>query len=358
MLHVLNTLLRLTLFGALMQICQAAILFAAPDRPPLKIGAILPLSGEFAEMGQEIRRGIELAMDRHAAEINIHVDFQDMQSMNLKSAAAAAQKVLNLERASVGFCVFMDDAEVVGPIFNKAGVPLLVLWDSSRQLRHMGRYVFSNGFSTEFAGEAAARFSYEKLRLRRMALVQHESSWGDIIAKAFQDEYEKLGGRLAFAARLPLTGADYRTAALQITNRKADGVYFPLSLDGASFLKELQLRRAKLALVSADTMVVPGTIEAAGAAAEGVIFTSVYSEKAEELKARYGSRYAKEPIDSTWVSFGFDGIERVAEAVRVQSSQGGSLAAAFSKIYGESRSAERKIKFFQVRGGRPFPLPD
>src|ERR1017187_10767635 len=91
--------------GLVIIVALAGMLFLRRHRDnekenPLKIGVILPLTGDAASYGVDCRRGIEMEVDniRKQQEHEIDVDFEDSKA-DPATAVAAFNKLANVDRA-------------------------------------------------------------------------------------------------------------------------------------------------------------------------------------------------------------------------------------------------------------------
>jgi len=122
------------------------------DAKPIRIAALLALSGDIAPLGNEVLRGAQIAVEEHKS-LPVTLIVEDIQSLVPKVAVSAAHKVLDTNKVDAAVTMIVEEAQPIAPLFDRAQRPLLVLWDSNKSLSEMGRFVFSNGFSTEKAGQ-------------------------------------------------------------------------------------------------------------------------------------------------------------------------------------------------------------
>jgi len=333
----------------------------APDSGAFTVGAILPLTGDLASLGQEVRRGIELATaDANVKGITVQVDYQDDQTLIATAVANAANKIVNIDHAQAGLTMIIEEARPAIPIFENARVPLLVLWDSNEYLKTAGQYVFSNGFSTEKAGQKMADYAFRTLHLTHVAVVGHADAWADIIGPAFISEFEKLGGTIVFNESVAVETTDYRSVIAKVKQVNPDGIYFPLiPPTSAPFLTQLKQNGVKAILLAGDAFT-QDMIVGAGDAAEGVYLTNIYSfsDDPSGLSAKYEKQYGTVPFDLALLTFGYDGLNKLLEA----GQKGGTftsvgIKAGLDSLYGLERSPNREEKIYQVRGGIPVEVP-
>lgn len=315
----------------------------------VKLGAILPLSGDLAFIGEEIQRGMELAKEEAKEDgIDIRIIYGDDQSFSATAAVNAANKLINIDKIDVGITAFIEEAKPIAPIFNDKEVPLIVVWDSNKFIQEGGDYLFSTGFSTEKAGEKMATFAYQELGLREIAIVSHIDAWAEIISESFQDKFESLGGAIVRHEKHQTTEEDYRTTIAKIKLDDPDAVYFPLiPPTSINFLIQAKQLGLEVDLLSGDALI-QDVIDGAGSAAEEIYYTNIFTTDAEELIARYKEKYGADPIDITLVSFGYEGINAIKEAVSYEDT---NLRDGLVRTIGVSRTVDRAERIYKVVNG-------
>lgn len=86
------------------------------------VGASLPLSGELAEVGQDILRGFELAKkDFNSDKFRIEVIVED-DGFQGRNAASAAMKLVNIDKVDAIISLW-DMAEIIAPIAESKKIP-------------------------------------------------------------------------------------------------------------------------------------------------------------------------------------------------------------------------------------------
>ncbi len=311
----------------------------------LKVGVILPLSGEFAFIGDEIQRGMKLAQDESGKDIKII--FEDDQ-FTPSISVNAANKLTNINQVDVGVTVLVEEAKPITPIFENSKTPLVVVWDSTKFIKN-SEFMFSTGFSTELAGEKIADFSFNKQGLRKIAVVSHNEPWSELISKSFKQRFKELGGEIVLHERHNLEDNDFRGTITKIKNSNADGVYLPLiapnSVDFLVQTKELNLNKQ---LLSADGLL-QDVIDASGIAAEEIYYTNIFTDNSEGLRKKYLKKYGSESIDITLVSFGYDAFKTVIKAY--EENPDDLKQGLFDVI--EGKTINRVERIYQVRNGKP-----
>jgi branched-chain amino acid transport system substrate-binding protein len=314
----------------------------------IKIGIIAPLSGDYAAIGEELKKGVDLAVDQLKLKgKDISVVYEDDQ-FDPKSTVSAANKLITIEKVDFAVVFSIEEAKPIISIFNEHKVPLVLLWDSSNFLRDSGPYIFSNGFSVEMNGQKMADFAYDNLKLRKVAVVYHIDEWSKIIYKSFEDQFKKNGGEIVFTDSVQVGTSDFNVMLLKIKSLKPDGIYFPLiPFDSISFIKQAKQLGIKTSMLSGDALI-QDVIDGAGNSAENIYFTNVYSDNSD-LSNLYKTKYGKESGGFPFVATGFDGIMKIGNQLNGEDD----IKTTLDKIFGKDRTVVRVEKVFQVKDGKP-----
>lgn len=173
-LHVLTALLLLALS------LQAPSVSLAET---IKFGAILPLSGEMALHGTEVRRGIELALEDAVANNPEHdyaIFFEDNEGSTIKSAAAA-QKLISQTQVDAIITLWPPAAQVVAPYTEQAEtLHYTIAWDPDISRRN--KFILNH----QCMVDQVARITLRHLQLsgvKRVAFFHLEESGFDLGAE-------------------------------------------------------------------------------------------------------------------------------------------------------------------------------
>jgi len=119
------------------------------EEEPIKIGAVLPLTGTESSWGADAKEGIELAVE----EINsrggiknkkIEIIYEDGQCKP-EPAVTAAQKLINVDRVSVIIGEICSSATLaIAPITETAKVVLISPGSASPKITEAGDFIFRN----------------------------------------------------------------------------------------------------------------------------------------------------------------------------------------------------------------------
>jgi len=353
-----------------------AVMFALPVQAgepenagdTLKLGAILHLTGAFAMEGKGFREGIELA----EAEINknggiggkkLKVIIEDSR-YTPRVAQTATKKLLNIDKVIGAVTSTYTETVAIGPEFEKAGVPLINLWDSAKEIEDIGNYVFGIGTWTPSSGEKPAEFVFNKLGAKKTALVYFNNQWSQSCAEYFKSRYLELGGEIIASFVLNSDDTDFRTILARLKASDPEAVYAPVSDHPLAFFKQYKQVGPRVPLVTSD-VITSAIISEDPKAVEG-IYQSLTADPdnsaAKEMGKHYKARFGKEADQLLFVSWGYDGIQLLAQALRNADSDPQKINEELYKIndfagasgtisINEKGSSPKLASIFQVRDG-------
>ncbi len=316
------------------------------------IGAIMPLTGELALLGQEMQRGMEIA----AKEENIKLIIEDDGLFDARLAINGANKLL-AQQVDATIIGFVNDAVYIAPIHEENEVPLVVLYDSNENLHGLD-YTFSIGYSTELVGKQMAKYSIEELEIKTLCLIDHIDPWAEVIGKAFVKEFISLGGEIICHQTHAPNDQDYKTSILKAT--KADAIYAALiPPKNAEFFSQTKELGYKGKILTGDALIddllgLPGT--------EGIIYTNIYEAKTSkggQLSEKYKEKYGEESPSPAHVQMGYDAIKVLSHAKKQEGNFYENFkttkdleVAGPSITFDEEGMANREEKIFQVINGK------
>ncbi|MEZ4754618.1 MAG: ABC transporter substrate-binding protein [Bdellovibrionota bacterium] len=320
----------------------------AQDSKKITIPVFLFLTGDYASLGTSVKSGIELAVSENDLSEQIILKFEDIGTLEAGKMVSAAQKSFAFDNPFCGVTMTADEAAPVAPIFQAKKVPLITLWDSTEDFLSHGNYMFSTGFSAEKAGEKIAEFSIKNLKSKKLAIVSHISAWAEALIKGYKRKAKELGAEVILEQPLSPETTDFRSSLLKVKKLNPDSVFFPLLGNASSFLKQARTYEISSDLVSGDTMIVPGELEASGEAANGVYYGAVYAENEPELRKK-----TKEEITYMFaLSLGYNGMRKILEALALKRSLELSTRDSFEKIIGPSRTLDKEVRMHVVKDGK------
>ena len=204
----------------------------------VKIGAVLPLSGPLAGIGEQARIGLDLA----AAEINasggilgtpVEIDYRDSRTEPTTAEREARALIKEQALAIVG-PVSSASRDAMAATMAQHKTPLLYATDYEGG--HNARYLFFFNTVPNQSALPLLRYMHERMGTT-YALLGADYVWPRATFATARAEIEKLGGRVLSEQFVPLVaGQDYGPAIEQIAVSGAEILL--LALDDPAFVRQ------------------------------------------------------------------------------------------------------------------------
>jgi branched-chain amino acid transport system substrate-binding protein len=334
---ILKRLTNIVLFISLV-IGSAALLQCSKKPEVIKLGFIGPLTGPAASYGVAQRNGIMLAADEinSAGGVNgkkIEVIFEDSQ-MDPNKAINAIKKLIDIDKvvAVIGETT-TGGTLAIAETANRTKTVLLSPSASGAKITEAGDFVFRISPSDSFQAIVASKLVSE-MGLKKGAIVFTNDDWGGGLQKAFQADFTKLGGSILTIEGCTPGTKDFRTQLVKIKSLQPDFIYIPLHPDeSAIFLRQVKELKVPGRIIGADNFSEKAILKAAGAAAEGVIFTMPAEPSGEAYKnfsIKYKAKFNEEASYSS--AAGYDSLNILVEAIKKSGLSGEKIKNALYEI--------------------------
>lgn len=244
----------------------------------IKIGAMLPLSGDAAQYGEWGKNGISLAADEINSKggINgnkIEVVYED-DAADPKKGVSAVNKLISIDKVNVLIGPIPSAVTLaIAPICEKNEVVVLSS-SSNPTITHSGDYIFRNWPSDDFEGLAMAQYAI-KMKFNRIAVFHINNEYGLGIAKVFKEQYLKLGGSVLITETFMQGSSDMRSLLTKIRSYNPDAIYLiGHTKENGHIVKQARDMDIKSQILG--TVGIEGTdfLNIADERAEGVIYTA------------------------------------------------------------------------------------
>ena len=193
----------------------------------VKVGVILPLTGESAYWGQNIKEGIELGVE----EINenggilnkkIHVLYEDSKGRP-KEAVSSLNKLISTEEIKyVIGDVISTNILAMAPIAEKNQV-LLIGFGESDLITSAGDFIFRNWNSASSDADITGEFAIKNTS--KIILLSRNDAFGESAKKSF---LKKIDGDIKIVDDLifETDSNEFKTIISKFKNKEYDGIYF------------------------------------------------------------------------------------------------------------------------------------
>lgn len=311
---------------------------------PILLGMLTPTSGSSSAIGPYMSNGAQLAIDEINADggvlgRDLKLLVED-EACDAKTAAAGANKLVSRAIAvSVGgYCSGATLPTL--PIFNRAGIPMIIPAANSNELVDQGlENVFMiNGTGTQQADAAMAYI--DKQGYQRVALMDDNTSYSVNIAELTAERLQESGGaELAGKQSVTAGESDYSANVNAVLRTDPDLVYW------TGYYQEggLIIRQLRQAGYDGDIMVADGSVDtqllkiAGDQNAEGILATMTQTPEtipgAEQWISDYEEKFGEAP--GPYSTQSYDAVRLAAEAIeQAGSTDGEAVITALEEIDG------------------------
>jgi branched-chain amino acid transport system substrate-binding protein len=306
----------------------AIIMGNAAYADTIKIGVVGPFSGPFALQGKNFKAGIDAYMAMHGTTIGddtVEIIYRDLPAADPAQSKALAQELVVKEKVQylAGF-YFTPDAMAVTPILKQANVPLVVMNAATSAIVTKSPLVVRTSFTTWQTSTPIAKVAHDAGVAKVISIV---SDYGPGIdaENAFKAGFEKEGGAVVEAIRMPLSTNDFSPIMQRIKDSGAEGVFAflpsgPTTLGFVKAYNENGLKASGITFFAPGDLTQESDLPALGDAALGIQTTFHYavSHDSPENKAfvEAASKAVGNPAELSFPSVGaFDGMNVIYKMI-------------------------------------------
>jgi len=340
----------------------------------LTLGEFASLTGTTATFGQSMNDGVQLALE----EVNktggllgkqVEVIVEDDQSKPEEARTAVLKLIKqNQVKALIGE-VASSRSLAAAPEAQKNKIPMISPASTNPKVTEVGDYIFRACFVDTFQGASMARFAFNDLGLRKVAIlydIKNDYSVG--LMEFFEKTFKELGGEIVAKQSYSEGDIEFRAQLTDIKSAAPQAIYVP------GYYTEVGLiaRQARdlglnVPLMGGDGWDSPKTLEIGGAAVEGSYFSNHYSADdpspvVQDFIKKYRAKFGKVP--DAMAVLGYDAANILFDAIKRAGSDEGpkirdALAATkdFQGVTGSitmdaQRNAKKKIVILKIEGGK------
>ena len=320
------------------------------------VGFYGSLTGDGASFGQSSREGAELAVDEVNAAGGVlgrplKLLIEDDQSRP-EEASSAVTKLITQDRvvAVIGE-VASRRTLAAAPVAQKFKVPMITPASTNERVTEVGDYVFRVCFIDPFQGEVLAKFAYNDLKARKVAIlrdVQQDYSVG--LADSVEKHFKALGGQVLPAVSYSSGDADFRAALTNIRSQKPDVVFSTgYYSEAAVITRQARELGMKMPILGGDGWV-GDALQNGREALNNTYISNHYSGDnpdpvVQNFVRAYRERFGREP--DAIAALGYDAIKVLADSItRAGSTDGPKLrdAIAAADVHGVTGQLKMNAK--------------
>ena len=327
---------RLRIFIALCVTAVAATTLSCGSKgsgKEIRVGEYGSLTGGIATFGISTKNASEMAFD----EINkkggvlgkqIKLLVEDDQSKP-EEAGTAVTKLINQDHvvAMLGH-VASSHSLAAAPICQSNKVPMISPSSTNPRVTQVGDYIFRVCFTDTFTGEVVAKFAFDTLKVRKVAiLVDVRSDYSVGLQTFFGEAFKRRGGEIVANQSYSQGDSDFRAQLTQIKATNPDAIYVPgYYTEVGTIVHQGRDLGITVPFLGSDGWDSPKLWEIGGEALNGSYFANHYSvddpnPAVQRFVAAYKARYKAVP--DALAALAYDAARILADAIRRAGSTAG-----------------------------------
>jgi branched-chain amino acid transport system substrate-binding protein len=296
---------RRALLGVAAALPLAARAWAQAKGDPVLVGVSGPLTGQYAQYGNDWKRGFDLAIDEVNASGGINgrplaYTFEDTQA-DPRQAVAVAQKFVADPRIIIELGDFSSAASMAAsPIYQRGRLVQFGFTNSHPDFTKGGDYMWSNAPNQADDMPVLAAYA-AKLGLKTFGIAHINSDWGRTSKDLFVKAAQATGATVVAAEAYLPDEKDFRSLLVRLRDAKPDSLvlvsYYP---DGAELMRQVRAVGITLPVVAAGSVYSPKFLELGGDAVNGVYTTTNFfpgdkHPAVQRFVAGYQAKFHTEP---------------------------------------------------------------
>jgi branched-chain amino acid transport system substrate-binding protein len=309
----------------------AALLAAAgvqAQNDTVKIGVVLPMTGQQASTGRQIDAAIKLWVAQNGSKVagkKVEIILKDDQSLPDQTRRLAQELVVNDKVVALAGFGITPSAMATAPIATQSKTPMVVMAAATSAITEASPYIVRTSFTLPQAAVGIAEWA-NKNGIKKTVTLVADYGPGFDAEKYFADRVTLNGGTVLEKLRTPLRAPDFAPVLQKVRDAKPDALFvFLPSGQGAAFMKQF----AERGLDKAGIRLI-----ATGDVALGVVNSHHYSAAhpgATNKKFVDAFQAANKFRPNFMAVGGYDGMRVIYKALEASKGQGGDALLAGMK---------------------------
>jgi branched-chain amino acid transport system substrate-binding protein len=345
---------------------------AAAAQDTVKIGLSAPLTGDWAEYGNDFKRSVTMVMDRINRMGGIHgktvvLEIADSRGDPKESVLIAEKFVADPDIIAEIGDFSSSSCMAAAPIYERENMTQLSPTSSHMGFTQKGQNMFRVVATQGYEGPYNARWAVNELGKKKIATIYINNDWGVDANKYFTQEARKLGAEIVAEEAFTPGEKDFAAILSKLKRMKPDLIYLPtFYADATAILNQAKRIRFKPVVMANSSLFSQKTIELGGDAVEGVLIPANYFSAdprpaAQEFTREYQALYGAVP--NQFAALAYDaanlmvaalqkaGIEDRAKVKDALVSLQGFQGATGSISYANSHDPEKELVKITIKDG-------
>ena len=304
----------------------------AADTGPIRIGLILPMTGQSASTGRQIDAAVKLWMAQNGNKIagrTVEVILKDDGAVPDATKRIAQELIVNDKVAVIAGFGITPTALATAPIATQSKTPLVVMAAATSMITEASPFIVRTSFTLPQVTIGIADWA-AKNKIKKAVTLVSEYAPGFDAEKFFDSQFRLNGGQILDKLRTPLRSPDFAPVLQKVLDDKPDALFvFLPSGQGAAFMKQFAERgldKSGIRLVATGDVTDDDQLNDMGDVALGVVNSHHYSAahpSATNKKFVEAFQAANKFRPNFMAVGGYDGMRVIYKALEATKGAGG-----------------------------------
>lgn len=314
--------------------------YAQAQSDTVKIGVILPMTGQQASTGRQIDAAIKLWVAQNGNKVagkKVEILVKDDGSLPDATRRLAQELVVNDKVVALAGFGITPSAMVTAPIATQSKTPMVVMAAATSSITEASPYVVRTSFTLPQASVALAEWA-NKNGVKKVVSLVADYGPGYDAEKFFTDRITLNSGQVMEKLRTPMRAPDFAPVLQKVRDAKPDALFvFLPSGQGAAFMKqfgERGLDKAGIRLIATGDVTDDDQLNDMGEVAMGVVSSHHYSaaHPTPSNKKFVEAFVAANKFRPNFMAVGgYDGMRVIYKALEASKGAGGAALLAGMK---------------------------
>jgi branched-chain amino acid transport system substrate-binding protein len=255
----------------------------APAQDAVKIGLILPMTGQQASTGRQIDAAVKLYQQQNGTSVagkKIEVILKDDGAVPDNTKRLAQELIVNDKVAFIAGFGVTPAALAAAPLATQAKVPEVVMAAGTSIITERSPYIVRTSFTLPQSSVIIADWAV-KNGIKKVVSIVSDYAPGIDSETSFKERFTAAGGQVVEAIRVPFQNPDFAPFLQRARDAQPDAIFvFVPSGQGGAFVKQFAERgldKAGIKLIGPGDVTDDDLLNGMGDAVIGTVTAHLYS---------------------------------------------------------------------------------
>jgi branched-chain amino acid transport system substrate-binding protein len=325
----------------------ASLITTGSAQEVVKIGLILPMTGQQASTGRQIAAAAKLYMEQNGnivAGKKIELVIKDDATVPETTKRVAQELIVNEKVKFIAGFGITPSALAVAPLATQAKVPEIVMAAGTSIITEKSPYIARTSFTLGQSSVITADWA-AKAGIKKVVTFVSDYGPGHDAEASFKERFTQAGGQVVAALRVPLATPDFAPFLQRARDAAPDAIFiFVPSGQGAALVRQFAERgldKAGIKIIGPGDVMDDDQLNGMGDVVLGTITAHMYSaaHPSEKNKAFVAAFQKANNFRPNFMAVGgYDGMHLIYEALKKTNgdTDGDKLIAAMKGMSWES----------------------